>query len=254
MALPKTRQEFKRYCLRKLGDGIAQINITPEQIDDRVDEAIQRFTLHHYNASAPCYVYYEITQEDIDNNYIQLSDEVISVRNVLRNRSSTSVYSTDHLLTQNATGMIYGSGVDLVAYYVAQSHLSLIRNLFRADFRFNFNNITKQLTIGGDLYQAGTVSGGVIIDCVKRVNGEDLGDVDIPYFSKMWQEPWLQNYATCLMKIQWANNLRKFKDVKMLAGINLNVDDIEKSALEEFEKLEKQLLNEYSEPPDMFIG
>lgn len=43
----RDRQEFADYCLRQLGGGILQIEITPEQISDRIDDAIQ--FVHEYN-------------------------------------------------------------------------------------------------------------------------------------------------------------------------------------------------------------
>ena len=40
MAQPTTRDEFKDWVLRKLGAPVIQINVSDEQVDDRVDEAI----------------------------------------------------------------------------------------------------------------------------------------------------------------------------------------------------------------------
>ena len=36
-----TRQELTDYCLRKLGHPVVEINISDEQIDDRIDDAMQ---------------------------------------------------------------------------------------------------------------------------------------------------------------------------------------------------------------------
>ena len=41
MAIPSTRQEFKDYCLRRLGYPVIDINVDDEQVDDRVDEALK---------------------------------------------------------------------------------------------------------------------------------------------------------------------------------------------------------------------
>ena len=42
-----TRTEFKEYCLRRLGEGVLQINVSDEQIEDRIDDAIQLFQEVH---------------------------------------------------------------------------------------------------------------------------------------------------------------------------------------------------------------
>jgi hypothetical protein len=39
MAQPTSKEEFKDYVLRKLGAPVIEINVSEEQIDDRVDEA-----------------------------------------------------------------------------------------------------------------------------------------------------------------------------------------------------------------------
>jgi len=38
MAQPTTRNEFKEWCLRKLGKPVIEINVADEQADDRIDE------------------------------------------------------------------------------------------------------------------------------------------------------------------------------------------------------------------------
>ena len=41
MANPTTRQGLIDYCLRRLGDPVIEINVDIDQLEDRVDEAIQ---------------------------------------------------------------------------------------------------------------------------------------------------------------------------------------------------------------------
>ena len=41
MAIPTTRATFKDYCLRNLGFGVIDINVSDAQVDDRIDEALQ---------------------------------------------------------------------------------------------------------------------------------------------------------------------------------------------------------------------
>lgn len=40
MAQPTTRKEFQEWCLRKLGKPVIEINVDPDQVSDRVDEAL----------------------------------------------------------------------------------------------------------------------------------------------------------------------------------------------------------------------
>ena len=47
MAL-STRQGLIDYCLRRLGHPVIEINVDEDQIDDRIDEALQYFAQYHY--------------------------------------------------------------------------------------------------------------------------------------------------------------------------------------------------------------
>ena len=66
MAVPNTKATLKSYCLRALGFGVIDINVSDDQVDDRIDEAIQYFSHYHYDGVEKMYLKYAITQDDID--------------------------------------------------------------------------------------------------------------------------------------------------------------------------------------------
>ena len=41
MAIPTTKATFKSYCLRALGFGVIDINVSDDQVDDRIDEILE---------------------------------------------------------------------------------------------------------------------------------------------------------------------------------------------------------------------
>ena len=43
MADPSTKATLKSYCLRALGFGVIDINVSDYQIDDRLEEELQYF-------------------------------------------------------------------------------------------------------------------------------------------------------------------------------------------------------------------
>jgi hypothetical protein len=61
MASPSTRQGLIDYCLRSLGSPVIEINIDDDQIEDRVDEAIQFYRDFHYDAVEAVYLKEQIT-------------------------------------------------------------------------------------------------------------------------------------------------------------------------------------------------
>ena len=66
MAIPTSKSTFKSYCLRALGFGVIDINVSDDQVDDRIDEALQYFAQYHYDGVEKMYLKYQITQDDID--------------------------------------------------------------------------------------------------------------------------------------------------------------------------------------------
>src|SRR6056300_1513447 len=65
MAIPTTRTEFKEWCLRSLGKPVIEINVEDDQVEDRIDEALQYFAQYHYDGVERMYLKYQITADDI---------------------------------------------------------------------------------------------------------------------------------------------------------------------------------------------
>ena len=61
MSIPATRDDFKSFCLRALGDGVIQINVSDDQVEDRIDLAIYKYQQFHMDAVVKTYVQHEIT-------------------------------------------------------------------------------------------------------------------------------------------------------------------------------------------------
>ena len=64
MARPNTRASFKEYCLRSLGKPVIDINVDEDQVEDRIDEAVQYFSQYHTDGVERMYLKYKVTAED----------------------------------------------------------------------------------------------------------------------------------------------------------------------------------------------
>ena len=51
MAIVRTREDLINHCLRSLGEPFLQINVAPEQLDDKVDDALQLYQEFHDDAT-----------------------------------------------------------------------------------------------------------------------------------------------------------------------------------------------------------
>ena len=67
MASPTTRNELIDFCLRRLGEPVLEINVDVDQIEDKVDDAIQKYQEFHSDATIRTYLKHEITADDVTN-------------------------------------------------------------------------------------------------------------------------------------------------------------------------------------------
>ena len=72
MAIPSTKATLKSYCLRALGDGVIDINVSDDQVDDRLDEALQYFAQYHYDGIERMYLKHQTTQAELDLSLIHI--------------------------------------------------------------------------------------------------------------------------------------------------------------------------------------
>ena len=66
MAIPNSKATLKEWCKRKLGYPVIDINVDDDQVDDRIDEALQYFYTFQYNGMQRVYLKHQVTQADVD--------------------------------------------------------------------------------------------------------------------------------------------------------------------------------------------
>ena len=76
------RQQFKEYILRRLGAPVIDVNVDDEQVEDRIDDALLKFRDYHFDGMQHVYLPYQVTQTDINNQYITLPDDFVGVTRV----------------------------------------------------------------------------------------------------------------------------------------------------------------------------
>ena len=81
MAIPATKTEFGDWCKRKLGYPVIDINVDADQVDDRVDEAIQYYQMYMGGGNRRMYLKYKCTQADKDRGISNTSETVTDITN-----------------------------------------------------------------------------------------------------------------------------------------------------------------------------
>ena len=65
MANPTTKATLKEYCLRRLGKPVVEVNVDDDQVDDRLDEALQYYSEFHADGVERMYLKHKFTADDV---------------------------------------------------------------------------------------------------------------------------------------------------------------------------------------------
>ncbi len=175
MAKPTTRKLFKDYCLRRLGWPVIDINVDDDQVEDRIDDAIQFFHDYHFDGCEKLYMKHKFTQEDIDRRWIYCPDPVIFVTAVLPFDDSNSSINMFDLRYQLRLHDLYDfTSVSYVSYEITMQHIRTLNLLFSGTPQFRFNRHQNKLFLDIDWSRDATVGEYVIIECYRALSPDSV--------------------------------------------------------------------------------
>ena len=247
MANPNSRDTLIEYCLRRLGDPVIEINVDPDQQEDRVDEALQYYQEFHSDATLRTYVKHLVTADDVANEYITLSTSVQYVSKMFKvhgDAMSRNFFDIKYQLHLNDIANMHSYIGDLAYYEQMQQYLSILDMRLNGTPQVQFSRKQNRLYIFGEFADGDIKAGDYIVAEVYEI-------VNPNTHTSVYNDMWLKEYTTALIKQQWGANLSKFGGVAMLGGVTMNGETIYSQALEEIQKLEDKIdLMQY---PDLMI-
>lgn len=247
MAIPATRSEFKSYCLRKLGAPVLNINVDDDQVEDRIDEALKYYIDYHFDGSEKIYLKHQVTQQDKDNKYITIPENIIGVVRIF-NIGDPSMRASDifSIRYQIALNDLYSlTSVSMVPYYLTMTNLGIIQEMLVGKQLIDFNRHTDRIYVRMD-WEKIAVGEYLLFECYKALDYDTYTDI--------WSDRWLQNYTTVLIKEQWGSNLTKFSGMQLPGGVQFNGEKIYNDAVEERRRLENDMINSFSLPVSDMYG
>jgi hypothetical protein len=247
MANPTSRQGLIDWCLRRIGAPVIEINVDDDQVEDRIDEALQFYREYHFDAIEQVYLKHEVTEADITNTYIDLTDAITGVSRVLPFTSRTRGIDLFDVRYQILLNDIYSiQSTDIIYYTQVMTQLQLLNDLLVGEKPIRFNRHQNRLHIDMD-WGLDIVAGEfIIIECFRVLDPETYPDI--------YNDIYLKRYATALIKMQWGNNLKKFDGVQLPGGVTLNGQKIYDEAFEEAEAVRQEVDSRYQLPCDFFTG
>ena len=165
MATPTSKDTLKEYCLRNLGKPVIEVNVDPDQCDDRIDEALQYFAEYHMDGVERVYLKHQITESQktrartdssenvtdaVDNTggaytwkeqkvFIPIPTSIVSVLRVLPLTDSSSVPMFDLKYQMRLNDLFDFTSTSMINYQMLQDHLDLLDHILTGEHPIRFN-------------------------------------------------------------------------------------------------------------------
>lgn len=250
MANPSTRQGLIDWCKRKLGDPVVEVNVDDDQVEDRVDEALQYYQEFHSDSMYRAYLKHQITSDDVANEYVTVSTDVLFVSrvfNLVDNSSSRNFFDIKYQMHLNDIADLHSYIGDLAYYEQMQQYLSLLDQRLNGSVQASFSRRQNRLYLYGDWGDGDLKAGDYII-------AETYQVVDPATHTSVYNDMWLKEYTTALIKQQWGANLIKFEGMQLPGGVMLNGRQLFDDATADVDRLREKIRMDHELPPDFFLG
>jgi hypothetical protein len=312
-----SRQGLIDYCLRRLGFPVIEINVDDDQIEDRIDDALQYFQEFHFDGVERVYLQHQVTGAtlkfsglsapsfevgelligatsgascyvvsingtnlivskvsgtftaseivtgetsgfsrtlaptafytpgDIENGYVSIPDAVIGVIRVLPvNGPSSGMNNANNMfdiMYQFRMNDMYNLlSADMIYFTQMKQYLSMLDMLLVGDRSFAYNRKTDKLEIHckwTDVFEPGDF---IIVECYRIV--------DPNTYTQVYDDRFLKEYATALIKKQWGINMQ------LPGGIVMNGQQVYDEAVEELRMIQQDMQLSSELPVDFMVG
>ena len=251
MASPNSRQTLIDYCKRRLGEPVIEINVDEDQLEDRVDEAIQYYQEYHSDATYRGYLKHLVTADDVTNKYIPVPSTVHFLKRLMPISSSFGTsynfFDIKYQMMLNDIADMNNFAGDLAYYEQLQQYLSILDMKLNGTPQIEFARKAERLYIFGDWADKDIKEGDhILLEVQAEVDPESHG--------KVYNDLWLKHYSTALIKEQWGLNLMKFEGMQLPGGVIINGRQLYDDAQGEIQALQEKLRLEFELPVDMMMG
>lgn len=248
-----TKAQFKQKILLKLG-GVIRPNITDEQVDASVDEAVKFYTDRVSDAVDYKYLKYLVTQQDVDrgDNSIFLPDTVVDINKVLPVRRRASYTDSGDIIANNV-GMYafnylssFPNQVGISDIFISKQYNEMFKSMFSSSDGFSYSKFSNRLQLDMEIGIDVVVGDYIVIYCKSLVNPET--------YNKMYDDRLLLNLATAYAQKYETVNLTKLSGIDMPGGVKFDVGRLEKRADDNILKYETDIDNYYRPHLGIFVS
>jgi len=119
MAKPNSRATLISYCKRELGHPVIEINVDDDQVDDRIDEALQFYQEYHHDSIEKVYLKHKVT-----GSTLTLSASVAGNFTVGETITGGTSGATADILTASGTKITYAYLGDINTPFAASETIT----------------------------------------------------------------------------------------------------------------------------------
>ena len=202
MATPSTKATLKSYCLRALGFGVIDINVSDDQADDRLDEALQYFAQYHYDGIERMYLKHQITETEITRaktdasvtatdkvdgsitaswlegkGYIPIPDTVVSVIQVFPFDDSSTNNMFDIRYQMRLNDLYDFSSTSIIHYQMTMQHIDYLSHILTGEVPIRFNQHQNRLYLDMDWSNDVSADEYIIIECYRKLDPTTWTDI-----------------------------------------------------------------------------
>lgn len=229
---------FRENIKRRLGEPVYKVEITTEQIDIQISDALD--LLYHWDQDM-----YERGVEVIDvvsgTNEYTLDSDVMKVISYINTSSISGFPSYKKIYWEGILNSAGASMSSNTSYYaIANAYLKDLDMMLGVKREFVFNRLTHKINFLTEISENEKM--GLYV--IKNLSGN---------LESLYEDSFFQRLATALCKKQWGSNLGKY-DKNLIGGAKINYERIITEAEAEILKLKEELVNDRFTAPAFFIG
>jgi len=249
MAEITTLAAMKSFVLRRLGSPVIQVELSDDQLEQCIEDAVQYFQNHstgegNYRDYIGFTIQNGVSAYDMSDTQI---DAVIDVALSFTTDGISTLFSHTHNLLWHdfvtlggypggPGGGGNGAGMTLAGYEIATSYLDDVQDMFSRIYSAQYSSARKEMI----LTPTPDTTGIVLLEVFKKELAVNLYNNEL-----------VKRLAVAEANIQWGVNLRKY-NMTLPGGGTMNWESIYQDGKDEKEKIEVRIVDE-GEPPMPFI-
>ena len=251
MAAPNSRATLIDYARRRLGEPVIELNVDEDQVEARVDEALQYYQEFHSDATTRTYLKHQVTATDVSNEYIPINSNILFISKLFPLTSSfnnsRNFFDIKYQMMLNDIADLMNFAGDLAYFEQMQQYLSLLDMKLNGHPQVHFSRRQNRLYIFGDFADKDIKEGDFLVAEVYTI-------IDPNTHTSVYNDMFVKEYTTALIKQQWGTNLIKFEGMQLPGGVILNGRQLYDDATGEIETLRQRIRDEHELPADFFVG